>query len=106
MYFKLYEELSQELSQDNLDNHCSIENTSEWIDTFRSNVKKLSQDKLNNLYLLIRYDYILENKDNGKIKFPYNSKQLKNGVKFDLDNFSDKLKKMVVLFVNKNLKII
>ena len=66
----------------------------------------MSQDNINDLYLLIRYHLLLErgetDENNTITSLPYGSKQLKSSVKFDLEMMPEKLQKIIVLFVNKN----
>lgn len=111
MYFKLYKELENELEKEEReerDEKCIsvIEKTQEWIEGFRTKIKKLSQDNINDIYLLMRYHQILERGETDESNtilttLPYGSKQLKSSVKVDLEMMPEKLQKMIVLFVHK-----
>jgi hypothetical protein len=98
MSFKLYEDLEKNCDL----NTVEIIKSQEWIEDFRIKIKKMSQDNINYLYLLIRYDSLIDKEESKElIQLPYNSKQLKSRVKFDLELFPEKLQKIIVLFVNK-----
>lgn len=104
MSFKLYDMLEQDISTyDKNDKSVS----QEWFNNFRNIIKKLPQDKIDNIYLLIKYHHYITEKNDKDIKdtindIPYGGKQLKSSIKFDIELFPQKLKKMILVYVNKN----
>lgn len=106
MYFKLYKDLETKLDNlDNLDvNEIKILKTPEWIEDFRNKIKKMSQDNINDLYLLIRFNFLNQTDKDDEKELPYSAKKLKSSIKFDLEMMPEKLQKIIVLFVNENSK--
>jgi hypothetical protein len=68
-----------------------------------NNIKKINTQGYEYIYGLIISYYIDQNKKNAET-IPYEGKQLKTGVKFNLEDLPDKLQKLIYLFIEKHIK--
>ena len=66
-----------------------------------NNIKKLDKQDYEYLYCLIVSYYIDHNKKNVKEIIPFDGKQLKTGVKFNLEDLPNKLQKIIYIFITK-----
>jgi hypothetical protein len=95
--FPLYENLSKDIKDEEL--------KSEEEEDFIEMVKNLGKDDDGNslMYALIKI-YQIENGNPSSFILPYGGKQLKQGIKFDLKVFPNKLKQILYKFLRIHLK--
>ena len=65
-----------------------------------NNIKKIDKQNYEYLYCLIISYFIDNNKKNTK-DIPYEGKQLKTGIKFNLEDLPKKLQKIIFIFMQK-----
>ena len=97
MSFPLYNNISKEVENEPKD--LTIKQKTDFI----KKIKQFDKEGYELMYALIR-TYEMEN-NNGIVTFnlPYNSKQLKTGVKFELENLPIRLKHILYNFIQKHI---
>jgi hypothetical protein len=65
-----------------------------------NNIKKIEKQNYEYIYALIISYYIDEHRQNLS-SIPYEGKQLKTGIKFNLEDFPNKLQKIIYIFIKK-----
>ena len=90
--FPLYSTLLKEVDNDNI--------TLSEKQYIMNNIKKIDKQNYEYLYCLIISYFIDNNKKNAK-DIPYEGKQLKTGIKFNLEDLPKKLQKIIFIFMQK-----
>ena len=94
--FPLYNSIKNITDFDNELSHQELVNVSQKI-------KKLDKNTHELVYALIK-SYQIDNKENKAHMLPYESKQLKTGIKFDMNNIPKGLQNMLAKFLEMHEK--
>ena len=90
--------LFDNLLKDAVDKDLNVEEK----EKFTEKIKKMDKNGYELLYTLIKI-YQVQEGDPSSFIIPYNGKQLKSGVRFDLDSFPNRLKQILYKFLNLHL---
>lgn len=96
MSFPLYENIIKKVDS----NELTIDEKTEFLKKF----KKIDTEGHETTYALIKIFFIKNNVGNFNYQLPYNSKFLKSGIKFDLDNIPPKLQQILFSYFDMNIK--
>lgn len=93
----LYETLNKEIIETDIKTPTSVQK-----DLFLENLKKIDSKGNEILYVLIKTHQKLENLSDIN-NLPYEARELKMGIKFNIDNFPIKLFYILNLFITKHI---
>src|SRR3972149_7533421 len=98
MSFPLYDSLLAEVGSDELKDL-----TTKQKNESAQKIKQFDTEGYSLCYALIRSYQTKENDNIVSFELPYESKQLKTGIKFELDKLPIKLKHIILKFIDKHL---
>lgn len=94
--FPLYDNLKKDLSDEEI--------TTKQKDKFMKLIKDIDMNGQELLYALIRFYQIENSDDKSTFKLPYNGKFVKNDMQFDFNDFPNKLKHILLKFIQIHIK--
>ena len=97
--FPLYSTIIKELEANKLYTDTPIE--MEQKQFIMNNIKKIDKQGYEYIYCLI-VSFYLDTKQTNADNIPFEGKQLKTGIKFNLDDLPNKLQKIIYNFIEKN----